>query len=91
MTPADKGLDEGIPAVRKRLDWREDPEDRPGLLVSDRCTETIREFMDYQQDEVGTARATDHAMDSARYLILGVDGDTGDGGVSYSGDMTDLF
>jgi len=91
VTPADKGLDEGIPAVRRRVAWRDDPDDRPGLLVSDRCTETIREFMDYQQDEVGTAKATDHAMDALRYLIMGVDETNGGSGVSYSGDMTDLF
>ena len=91
VTPADKGLDEGIPAVRRRVAWDDDPDDRPGLLVSDRCTETIREFMDYQQDEVGTAKATDHAMDATRYLVMGVDETSDGGGVSYSGDMTDLF
>lgn len=91
VTPADKGLDEGIPAVRRRLNWRDDPDDRPGLLVSDRCTETIRELMDYQQDEVGTARATDHAADALRYLVMGVDETNTGSGVSYSGDMTDLF
>lgn len=72
--PAVRDLDEGIPAVRERLDWREDPEDRPGLLVSDRCTNLIREFLDYQEDEVGGAGAVDHALDSLRYLVMGVDG-----------------
>ena len=72
-TAAEKSLDEGIPAVRNRLDWRDDPKDRPGLLVADDCTNTIREFQDYQEDEVGTSAAVDHAMDSLRYLIMGVD------------------
>jgi hypothetical protein len=73
VEPAVKDLDEGIPAVRNRLDWRDDPQGRPGLLVSDACSETIRELMDYQEDEVGTADAVDHAADSLRYAIMGVD------------------
>jgi hypothetical protein len=72
--PATKDLDEGIPAVRDRLDWRDDPQDRPGLLVAKDCVNTIREFQDYQEDEVGTAGAVDHAMDALRYLVMGVDG-----------------
>jgi len=80
VEPATKDLDEGIPAVRDRVDWRDDPEDRPGLLVHERCTNTIREFLDYQEDEVGTAGAVDHAMDSLRYAVMGVDGETREGG-----------
>jgi hypothetical protein len=80
VDPATKDLDEGIPAVRNRLDWRDDPEDRPGLLVVDECVNTIREFQDYQEDEVGTASATDHAMDCLRYLVMGEDGDSKEGG-----------
>lgn len=74
VEPAEKDLDEGIPAVRNRLDWRDDPQDRPGLLVHGRCTNTIREFQDYQEDEVGTASAVDHALDSLRYAVMGEDG-----------------
>ena len=70
---ASKSLDEGIPAVRDRLDWRDDPQERPGLLVADDCVNTIREFQDYQEDEVGTAAAVDHALDSLRYVVMGVD------------------
>jgi hypothetical protein len=70
---AEKSLDEGIPAVRNRLDWRDDPQGRPGLLVADDCTNTIREFQDYQEDEVGTNKAVDHSLDSLRYLVMGVD------------------
>jgi hypothetical protein len=89
---AEKALDTGITAVRKRLDWREDPKGRPGLLVSDACVSTIREFQDYQEDHVGTSTATDHAMDALRYAIVGVDEVSGQSsGVTYSGDMTDLF
>lgn len=76
VEPAIKDLDEGIPAVRKRLDWRDDPQGRPGLLVADSCTNTIREFLDYQEDEVGKSKAVDHAMDSLRYVVMGVDGET---------------
>lgn len=81
VEPAEKSLDEGIPAVRKRLDWRDDPEGRPGLLVADDCVNTIREFQDYQEDEVGTAKAVDHALDSLRYLVMGVDGESKEGGM----------
>jgi len=80
VEPADKDLDEGIPAVRNRLSWSDDPQDRPGLLVAEDCVNTIREFQDYQEDEVGSAAAVDHAMDSLRYVIMGVDGESLDGG-----------
>lgn len=72
--PATKDLDEGIPAVRDRLDWRDDPKERPGLLVSSDCVNLIREFQDYQEDDVGTAAAVDHALDCLRYAVMGVDG-----------------
>jgi hypothetical protein len=80
VEPADKSLDEGIPAVRERLDWRDDPQDRPGLLVADDCANTIREFQDYQEDDVGTAAAVDHALDSLRYAVMGIDGEDKRGG-----------
>lgn len=67
---ADKSLDAGIAEVRKLL--RTDPDTgRPGLLVSDTCEHLIREFEEYQEEDVGTSRATDHALDSARYLCMG--------------------
>lgn len=78
--PASKSLDEGIPAVRSRLDWRDDPEARPGLLIADDCVETVKELMDYQEDEVGTAKAVDHAADALRYLVMGEDGETVEAG-----------
>jgi len=74
--PATKDLDEGIPAVRKRLDWGDDPQDRPGLVIADSCTNTIRELLDYQEEEVGSAGAVDHAADSLRYVVMGVDGES---------------
>jgi len=73
VEPAIKDLDEGIPAVRDRFDWRDDPESRPGLLIHERCVNTIRELQDYKEDEVGGAGATDHAADSLRYVVMGVD------------------
>jgi hypothetical protein len=46
-----------------------DDDDRVRLLVSDRCQRTIREFLSYKQDQVGTAAAEDHCLDSTRYAI----------------------
>ncbi|WP_254535223.1 hypothetical protein [Halomarina litorea] len=79
---AEKDLDEGIPAVRSLLEL--DSEDRPGLLVSERCGELINEFHSYKEDHVGKAKATDHGLDSARYAVMGHVGPT-DG---YSGTGT---
>lgn len=78
---AEKSLDEGIPAVRDRLDWRDDPEDRPGLLIHERCVNTIRELQDYQEEEVGTAGAVDHSCDCLRYIVMGEDGESKEGGM----------
>ena len=66
---ANKDLDEGIPRVRDPL--RRDSEDRPGLLVSDRCTELIKEFQSYKEEHVGKKQAVDHALDSLRYALMG--------------------
>ena len=84
VEPAVKDLDEGIPAVRDRLDWRDDPKDRPGLLIAESCTHTIRELQDYQEEEVGTSAAVDHAADCLRYLVMGEDHDDGDPGAAYA-------
>lgn len=64
-----KSLDEGIPEVRRHLETG--GEGRPGLLVSDRCSEAIQEFMSYKEEQVGKSTAVDHALDSLRYLIMG--------------------
>lgn len=64
---ANKDLDEGIPHVRGRL--KRDSEGRPGLLVSDRCTELIQEFMSYKEEHVGKKMADDHCLDSVRYAL----------------------
>jgi hypothetical protein len=45
---------------------------RVGLLVSARCEQTIREFLGYKEDHVGTSQATDHCLDSLRYGVRGV-------------------
>ena len=64
---AEKSLDEGIPAVRSRL---EVDDGAPGLLVSEDCTPLIQEFLSYQEEHVGKSQAEDHAADAARYAIL---------------------
>ena len=74
-----KDLDEGIPRVREQLEV--DAAGRPGLLVSDRCTAAIQEFLSYKEEHVGKSAATDHFLDSCRYLIMGdsYDDDSEDG------------
>jgi len=64
---AEKSIDPGIAEVRRRLE--RDDNDRVGLLVSDRCQHTVREFLSYKQDHVGTSQAEDHICDSVRYAI----------------------
>ena len=80
VEPAVKDLDEGIPAVRDRLDWRDDPQERPGLLVSDRCAETVRELLHYREEQAGTAGATDPAAHSLRSAVMGTDGESKEAG-----------
>lgn len=65
---AEKDLDEGIPAVRGRLELDEDG--KPGLLVSNDCTELVQEFMSYKEEHVGKSMAQDHALDALRYAIF---------------------
>lgn len=64
-----KDLDDGIAEVRAVLE--PDSQGRPGLLVADDCTELIQELLSYKEEDVGTARATDHAADCLRYAIMG--------------------
>ena len=89
---AEKSIDPGIAEVRRRLS--RDDTDRVGLLVSDRCQHTIREFLSYKQDHVGTSQAEDHICDSIRYAIH-TNEHTGGGvataTVRLSGDMNDLL
>lgn len=72
---ANKNLDEGIPFVRGLLET--DANGRPGVLVSDRCTELIQEFLSYQEEHVGTSKAEDHCLDASRYALY-TDSQTGD-------------
>ena len=67
---AEKSLDAGIAEVRKRFET--DDEERPGLLVSNRCENLIRELHGYKQEQVGTAAAVDHAADGTRYAVMGM-------------------
>ncbi|WP_331232685.1 terminase large subunit domain-containing protein [Natronorarus salvus] len=64
-----KDLDEGIALVRQFVDV--DHEERPGLLVSDRCVELVQEFMSYKEEHVGKSVAEDHALDALRYALMG--------------------
>jgi hypothetical protein len=62
-----KDVDDGINYVQGRL--QDDGEHGPGLLVSEACGQLIREFMSYQEDEIGTSGATDHCADALRYAL----------------------
>ena len=66
---AEKSLDAGIDEVRNRLE--EDDDGRPGLLISEQCENTIREFLGYKEEQVGTSAAEDHICDSVRYAVMG--------------------
>lgn len=65
-----KNLDEGIPYVRGLLERKGDPP-RPGLLVSDRCSELIQEFQSYKEEHVGSSGdVPDHVLDASRYALF---------------------
>jgi phage terminase large subunit len=68
---AEKAIEPGISEVAQRLET--DTEGRPGLLVSSACTNTIQEFLSYQQDHVGQPAADDHALDALRYGVMGAE------------------
>lgn len=65
---AEKSVDAGISEVRRRL--KHDANDRVGLLVSDRCEHTIREFLSYKEEHVGKSVAEDHCVDALRYAVF---------------------
>ena len=65
---AEKSLDGGIDHVRDRL--ATDSDGRPGLLVTERCSDLIQEFLSYKEEHVGKAAAKDHALDALRYAIF---------------------
>lgn len=62
----------GLEAVRQQLKIRADC--TPGLCVSSRCVETIKEFNLYQYNEDRTSedpvKEYDHCMDALRYFIV---------------------
>jgi hypothetical protein len=88
---AEKSLDEGIPHVRGLLEQKGDPP-RPGLLVSDRCTELIQEFLSYQEEHVGkSGDIPDHCLDAARYALFTDYQRSGSESVSHLGSMRDLL
>lgn len=65
---AEKDIDGGIDAVRERLEMSDGGE--PGLLIADRCTPLIQEFLSYQEEHVGKDGADDHALDALRYGVF---------------------
>ncbi|MFC7202873.1 terminase large subunit domain-containing protein [Haloferax namakaokahaiae] len=65
---AQKDLAEGINEVQSVL---ETDDGRPGLVIVDDCINLIQEFQSYKEEDVGTARAQDHALDALRYAIMG--------------------
>ena len=67
---AEKSLDEGIPFVRGLLERKGDPA-RPGLLVSEQCTELIKEFQSYKEEHVGSSGdVPDNVLDASRYALF---------------------
>lgn len=62
-----KDIDEGIPVVREFLEV--DDDGRAGLLVHERCDNTVKEFLSYKREHVGKSNAMDHAADCVRYLL----------------------
>ena len=77
---ATKDLDAGIDEVRYRLEL---DDGRPGLLVSNRCENLIREFLGYKEEHVGSSSAEDHAVDVTRYVCMG-DFEAGSVGVAFA-------
>lgn len=64
---ANKSIDDGIDSVRERL--KLDHDGRPGLLVDNSCTNTIKELLSYMKEDVGSSKAVDHACDCIRYFV----------------------
>lgn len=64
---ANKDIDTGIQKVQERIDL--DNEGIAGLIILERCKHTIKEFLSYTKDEVGSNTAEDHCMDCIRYAI----------------------
>jgi hypothetical protein len=72
---AEKDLDAGIPAVRRRLE--KDQDGRPGLLLArGKAEELVAEFNNYVQQDVGGTDVDDHALDALRYAIMGLETQT---------------
>ena len=86
---AEKSLDEGIPCVQRFL--KTDDGGRPGLIVAERCTQLIKEFLDYEEDDVGKKKATDHALDALRYALFSHEQFSSSTSTGLSGSMTDLI
>jgi len=73
---AEKDIERGIAEVSSRFNPVDDETGErqpPRLYVAERCENTVKELFTYKQDQVGGADAKDHAMDSLRYAIMGVE------------------
>lgn len=72
---ADNAISEGIRRVRRQLAQR-DGQDRPRLVISDRCVNVIRELETYQYRAGASGPSEEpedknnHAMDALRYLAM---------------------
>jgi len=77
--PAQKDVIRGIQKLKARLAVQ--PDGRPRLTVSPRCSNTIREFGSYRWGETKEGRnekeepvkENDHAMDALRYMVMELD------------------
>lgn len=70
-TKAEKSIKAGVSEVRRRL-REERGTGRVGMMVSERCGNLIREFLGYKEENVSSASASDHCLDSLRYLCMGI-------------------
>ena len=63
---AEKSIEAGIDTMRNRIQ-------KDGILVAEECENSVEDFVTYQKEDVGGTNVQDHAMDSARYLVMGID------------------
>lgn len=59
-------------AVDRTTPNPEESEGLYGLVVSEDCTNLIREFLSYEEEKVSKGGAKDHALDALRYAVMGV-------------------
>lgn len=64
---ANKSLDEGIEEVQER--FKEDEDGDVGILIEENCINIIQELVSYEEEDVGSVNAKDHALDCLRYVV----------------------